>query len=303
MQNSSLAPVVLFVYNRPDHTRQTVEHLLNNHLSIETDLIIHSDGPKSESEVQNVQKVRAYLKTIHGFRSIQINERKSNYGLAKNIIEGVSQTINGFGKAIVVEDDLITSPYFLQYMNEALNFYNLEESVACIHGYVYPLAQNFIEPFFLKGADCWGWGTWKRAWDLFESDGQTLLDQIVKKNLEKEFDFNNSYPYLQMLKDQIAGLNNSWAIRWYASAFLRNKLVLYPPHSLVKNIGNDSTGTHSETTDQFDVELYQSKMSVKAPVQVNAKAYQAFANYFMSLKPPQKSFSQTIKKIFKQILK
>lgn len=301
MQNSSLAPVVLFVYNRPDHTRQTIEHLLNNNLSIETDLIVHSDGPKGESDTQKVREVRDYLNTINGFRSVQINERQANYGLAKNIIDGVSETIEKFEKVIVIEDDLITSPYFLQYMNDALNFYKLEESVACIHGYVYPLTKDFTEPFFLKGADCWGWGTWKRAWDLFEPDGQKLLDQIVKRGLEKEFNFDNSYPYVQMLKDQIAGLNNSWAIRWYASAFLKNKLVLYPHHSLVQNIGNDSSGTHCGTTTQFDVKLYHSRVIVQTEVQVNKKAYLAFISYFQSL-IPQKRLSKKIKEFFKKIL-
>jgi hypothetical protein len=300
----NLAPIVLFVYNRPYHTLQTINSLKNNILADQSDLVIYADGPKDEQNSIQVQEVINYLQTIDGFKTIHIHERKTNYGLAQNIIDGVSQTLVEHNKAIIVEDDLVTSPYFLQYMNDALDYYAEKEDVACIHGYVYPLDKTLPKPFFLKGADCWGWGTWKRAWDLFEPDGQILLDRIIEKGLAKEFDFDNSYPYLQMLKNQIAGLNNSWAIRWYASAFLKNKLVLYPNHSLVQNIGHDSSGTHSGVTSKFDIRLSTSKVPVEVEIAVSKAGYKAFVNYFNSIKAPNKmSFGKKIKNSLKNLLK
>jgi hypothetical protein len=129
-------------------------------------------------------------------------------------------------------------------MNEALDRFASDERVISIHGYVYPVQQTLPEAFFLPGADCWGWATWRRGWDIFNADGQALLDELKRRGLRKEFDFNGAYAYSTMLEGQIEGLNNSWAVRWYASAFLAGKLTLYPGRSLVHNIGNDGSGTH-----------------------------------------------------------
>ena len=241
---SELAPIVLFTYNRPLHTRQTVEALRKNELAAESELIVFSDGPKNEEVRSKVEEVRKYLKTITGFKRLQIYENEKNCGLANSIIDGVTKVVTEFGRVIVLEDDLVTSPFFLRYMNEALNRYEKEDKVISIHGYVDPVKTFLPETFFIKGADCWGWATWKRGWNLFEKDGLALLRQIQDQGRSKEFDFENSYDYTQMLKDQIAQKNNSWAIRWYASAFLKNKLTLYPGHSLVWNIGIDGSGTH-----------------------------------------------------------
>lgn len=298
----TLSPIILFVYNRLYHTEQVINNLKNNALADKSDLYIYADGPKSEDDNIKVQEVRAYLKTIDGFKNIHIQLQETNLGLAQSIIKGVTEIVNKFNKVIVLEDDIVASPYFLSYMNDALHYYEDKEDVASIHGYIYPVTQKVPQAFFLKGADCWGWATWKRAWDLFEPNSQILLDQIIEKGLEREFDFDGSYPYVQMLKDQVAGLNNSWAIRWYASAFLKNKLTLYPGNSLVQNIGNDSSGTHSDTTSVFDVPLYSSKVPVEREVIVSKEGYQAFVDYFNSSKTPnKKSFNKKIRDLFKRL--
>jgi len=298
----NLSPIILFVYNRLYHTEQVINSLKNNTLADKSDLYIYADGPKSEDDSIKVQEVRAYLKTIDGFKNIHIQLQETNLGLAKSIIKGVTEIVNKFNKVIVLEDYIVTSPYFLPYMNDALHYYEDKEDVASIHGYIYPVTQKVPQAFFLKGADCWGWATWKRAWDLFEPNSQILLDQIIEKGLEREFDFDGSYPYVQMLKNQVAGLNNSWAIRWYASAFLKNKLTLYPGNSLVQNIGNDSSGTHSDTTSVFDVPLYSSKVPVEREVIVSKEGYQAFVDYFNSSKTPnKKSFNKKIRDLFKRL--
>jgi hypothetical protein len=277
----ALAPIALFVYNRLDHTKETLDALRKNILAGQSDLIIFSDAPKTEKQVKAVHEVRKYLAKIGGFKSVTIVERPVNLGLANSIIDGVTKVCNDFGKVIVLEDDLVTSSYFLQYMNDALVFYEKEEKVISIHGYLYPVKQNLPETFFIRGADCWGWATWKRGWQFFNPNGQMLLDELVQRRLVNEFDFNGYYKFSDMLKKQIRGLNNSWAIRWYASAFLADKLTLYPGRSLVKNIGNDSSGTHCGTSDAYDVELSCNSVDiVKAPVVVSVEAYLVIANFF-----------------------
>lgn len=251
----SNAPIALFVYNRPWHTQQTIEALLRNDLVSESELFIFSDAAKDSSVIDAVGQVRAYVKSITGFKSIKIIERVQNLGLAKSIIDGVTRICNDFGKVIVLEDDLITSPYFLQYMNDALDFYEKEENVVSIDAYMYPIESRMPETFFLKDPGCWGWATWQRGWMLFEPNGDKLLAQLRRNNLEKVFDYDGSYPYTQMLIDQIKKRNNSWAIRWYASIFLQDKLVLHVCKSLVLNIGNDDSGTHGGKTDFYDVKL------------------------------------------------
>ncbi len=140
----------------------------------------------------------------------------------------MTEVLDRYQKVIVLEDDLVISPHFLQFMNEALDLYKKEDNVISITAYIYPVEGPLPETFFLRGADCWGWATWKRGWNLFQADGLALLKKLEEQKLERDFDFDGAYPYTQMLKDQISGKNNSWAVRWYASAFLAGKLTLYP---------------------------------------------------------------------------
>lgn len=280
------APIALFTYNRLWHTRQTVETLAANDLACETDLFVFSDAARSVSQEAAVQEVRDYIRTVTGFRSVSIVEREENLGLARSIIEGVTALVAERGRVIVLEDDLKTSRYFLRYMNDALEFYQEDERVASIHGYIYPVQRALPETFFLRGADCWGWATWKRAWDLFEPDGKKLFNELKKRNLLKEFDFNGAYRFSGMLEDQYLGRNASWAIRWYASAFLADKLTLYPGRSLVQNIGNDASGTHCGESRKYDVVLASAPVHVK-PVEVthDRLAFNAVSTFFASLKP------------------
>jgi hypothetical protein len=279
------APITLFVYNRPAHTRQTVEALLKNELAGESDLIIFSDAPKKPEAAEAVREVREYIRTVTGFRSVSIVEREKNLGLANSIIDGVTSVVNERGRIIVLEDDLVTSPYFLRFMNDALDLYEREESVISIHGYIYPVAEKLPETFFLRGADCWGWATWKRGWELFEPDGEKLLASLKIEHLEREFNFGGSYDYLGMLVSQVKGENDSWAIRWYASAFLKNKLTLYPGRSLVLNIGNDSSGTHCGATEIFSGDTIARPVAVGGiPIVANLEARSAVAKYFAAHK-------------------
>ena len=276
----SLAPIALFTYNRPYHTRKTVEALQQNKLSSETDLIVFSDGPKAGTTGDAVQQVREFLKTIGHFKSVRIVERASNYGLSANILDGVNQIISQYGKVVVLEDDLVTSPYFLNFINEGLRIYENDENVISMHGYLLPVNEKLPNTFFLRGADCLGWATWKRGWEIFQPDASQLLKRLIDSNQTKEFDFNGSYPYVQMLKDQIAGKTSSWAIRWYASAFLENKYTLYPGKSLVSNIGGDGSGTNNgfEYSLPAPVDMDPVQIS-RIEESQNVQAYHAFCNY------------------------
>ncbi len=301
----TLSPIVLFVYNRPWHTRQTVEALQKNELADRSDFFIYSDGPKDEQTGKAAQKVREYIHTIDGFKTVTIREREENMGLAGSIIDGVTAVMNEYGRIIVLEDDLVTSPFFLRYMNDALNLYEHDERVISIAGYIYPLSVKLPTTFFLRGADCWGWATWKRGWNHFEKDGQTLLNELYNRNLTKLFDFNGAYGYTQMLRDQIAGKNNSWAVRWYASAFLRECFTLYPGIPLICNIGLDGAGTHCGTSDVFDVKIAQEPISVR-PIDIieKSEARKAIEDYFRSLKlSPERKILRSIKNYLNNMIK
>lgn len=279
------APIILFVYNRPEHTKKVVESLLQNTLSKESELYIYADAAKDEAALDGVNLVRDYLFTVSGFKRIHIRLRETNLGVDENIISGVTDVLNMHDKTIVLEDDLVTSPWFLQYMNDALNFYQDREEVASIHAYTYPIQQKLKEVFFLKGADCWGWATWKSKWGLFERDGTKLLNRIIEQKLESEFNFDNTYPYVQALRDQAEGRTKCWDIRWYASAFLEKKLTLYPGQSMVHNIGHDASGSHCGDTRHFDVALAQSPLNIVTDVLLDADAYHAFADFLKTLPP------------------
>jgi len=276
-----LAPIALFVYNRPDHTRLTVEALKKNILAQQSDLLVYSDAPRSENQAAAVIEVRLYLRQITGFRTVTIVERQENMGLARSIIDGVTAIVNKYGRIIVLEDDLVTSPYFLTYMNDALEKYAAVDRVVSIHGYVYPVERPLPETFFLPGADCWGWATWQRGWDCFNGDGKLLLAELKRRKLARAFDYNGAYQFSRMLEDQIKGKNNSWAIRWYASSFLADKLTLYPGTSLVHNIGNDNSGTHCMESEKLNTRLSETPIRLgNIDIGPSSLARQAFEDFF-----------------------
>ena len=246
----NLAPIAVFTYNRLDLLKTLIQSLKKNSLSRNSTVYFFSDSWKSIADKKKVLQVRNFIKNISGFKKKKIILKNKNFGLAKNIINGISFVLKKNKKIIVLEDDLELSNKFLKYINTGLNIYKYEKKVASIHGWSLPInyKKNIPDYFFIKGADCWGWGTWKRAWKKFNPDGNELLNKIKYLNLEKKFNLNNSFNYFKMLKDQVEAKNNSWAIRWHASMFLQNMLTLYPKISLVQNNGTEY-GTHSN----FDI--------------------------------------------------
>jgi len=283
----NLAPIVLFTYNRFQHTLETLEALKANELAENSKVLVYSDGPKTNEDQFVLNQVRGYLRTLGGFKSVAVIERPRNLGLARSIITGVTEALNSYGKVIVLEDDLLTSRFFLKFMNEALELYENEEKVVSITGYTYAVTSALPETFLLRDPGCWGWATWKRGWRVFNEDGRALFDALSRGGLLRQFNYNNSYPYSKMLKNCISGKNESWAIRWYASAFLGNYLTLYPGTSLVHNIGNDRSGVHSRRSSLYDVKPSEKSIAVaKIPVCETEDARSAFEAYFRSLRRP-----------------
>jgi hypothetical protein len=274
------SPIALFVYARLDHTRRTVEALKRNVLAAESDLLVFSDGAKRQEVAIQVQEVRRYIRDIDGFKSVRIIEREHNLGLAASIIDGVSRTCDARGRVIVVEDDLITSPHFLTYMNDALDRYADAQQVAAISGFHPPFRVQMPETFFQCDAECWGWATWKRAWEKFNPNGAELLAELKRKDLCKTFDQDDTYPYVGMLEDQIAGRNDSWAVRWRATVILNNMLSLYPGRSLVCNIGLDGSGTHGGAVVVESATFNETPVSVRSiPLEHSSLAFREFARF------------------------
>lgn len=298
MQNPS--PIALFVYNRPEHTRRTLKFLKENLLADESRLFIFSDGAASAKDVERVNEVREIIKNAEGFKKIEIIERRANAGLANSIIEGVTKLVKQYGKVIVFEDDLITSPYTLQYFNNALNQYQNMSKVMHIGAYMYSLQnENLPETFFYRAATSWGWATWDRAWKHFEPDINTLMKQF---DAHKRFKFSieGTMNFWRQMQEFKTGKNNSWAIRWYASIFLQNGLTLNPAHSLVNNIGHDGSGVHSGLNDIYNV-VINPKPITYFPDQLheNAEAFAAIKNFLRNRKG---SLAQRILRFIKEKL-
>lgn len=284
MQN--LAPIALFVYNRPQHTRRTLKFLQQNLLADESRLYIFSDAAKNPSQQAAVNEVRELIKNTTGFKSVKITEQKENLGLANSIIEGVTQLVNDYGKVIVFEDDLLSSPHTLQYFNQALKKYQNEQKLMHISAYMYPLAgaDALPETFLYRAAHSWGWATWQRAWVNFNPDIDNLIAQFDKQKIN-DFSIDGTMNFWKQMQQFKAGKNNSWAIRWYASIFLKNGLTLNPTKSLIHNIGHDGTGIHSNIEKTYSVNINQKQIEdFPTFIQENKQAYKLIKTFLRNRK-------------------
>lgn len=281
------APIALFAYNRPGHTRKILESLSGNEGILESELFIYCDGSKNGEDNNNVDEVRSLVKSRNWAGKTNIVEREGNLGLAGSVIRGVTDLVNSHGSVIVLEDDLILSPQFLNYMNDALETYRDNPEVMHISGYLPPVKGDMPETFFFRGISSWGWATWKRAWERFEPASGKLLSRFLNRKQKKDFDFDKSIDFYNMLVDQHAGAIDSWAIRWYASVFLNGGLSLYPGWSLVNNIGHDGTGRHCHSTDIFDVQVANRKITrFEEKIGENIMAAKNIAQFYRAHKKP-----------------
>jgi hypothetical protein len=284
---NDLAPIVLFIYNRPDHTQKTLDALSQNNLASESHLYIFSDAAKNETERENVNEVRKKIKHVFGFKNITVCEQKTNQGLAKSIINGVTKIVNKYGKVIVLEDDLITSPHFLKYMNDALNLYSSYAGVASISGCNYPIDTSTLDKstYFLRLPLCWGWATWKDSWQEFNKDID-VIDELTKDQ-EKYINFDHTHNYLMQAVRNRSGKINTWFIYWYISLALKNRLTLFPQHSLVSNIGFDGTGDNCGISSNLSSQLYEKEVNIqKQPIIENLTALSLHKQFFKSIQLP-----------------
>lgn len=278
----STAPIILFVYNRPDHTLRTLKALENNNLASDSELFIYADAAKNEQSKAAVEQVREIISRNWKFKTVTLILRESNCGLAANVIDGVTKIVEQYGQVIVLEDDLVTSPFALEYFNDALNLYRHQDQVMQISGYGYPVKdiETLPETFFFRVANSWGWATWDRAWSHFNSDINNLTDDFTSEQIH-QFSIEGKENFWKQVKEFKAGKINSWAIRWYASVFKNNGLVLYPRNSLTQNIGNDGSGTHTAAETTYQVVLANKKITeFPQEIQEHAKAYQSIKYFY-----------------------
>lgn len=278
-----LAPILLFVYNRPEHVKRTLAALEQNILAKESELFIYSDAARSPQDEAFVAEIRKIIRTaLPFFKQVNIIERETNWGLARSIIDGVTTQINRYERVIVLEDDLIVAPYFLKFMNDALDTYQHEEKVGHIQACDFTQDASLPDTFLIKWTGSWGWATWKRAWKYFNPDGKALLEELQRRKLTYTFDFNGKYGYTRMLRRQTEGKNNSWAIRWNASLFLNDILSLNVGKSLVQNEGFDGSGTNCGGGNLYASRLWMNPIQVHriSPATENLQARNAYVRYY-----------------------
>lgn len=259
------APIAIFAYNRPSHLEAVLDALAQNPQARDSDVHIFCDGPKTAKQLEATNAVRAVADNARGFGRVEVVKRPENWGLSRSIVSGVSEICDRYGSAIVLEDDVVPTPFFLGYVNDALVRYRDDARVASVGCHTFDSGMELPETFFLDVPDCWGWGVWKRSWDSYEADGAALLARIREQKREAEFDFDGTYPYLQMLADQVLQRNDSWAVRWYARTFIDRSLTLYPRRPVTQNIGFDGSGVHGGRSPDYVVgKLLEAPISVHA---------------------------------------
>lgn len=285
-----ISPVVVFVYKRLYHTRKCISSLIQNKLAKYTPLYIFCDGSKNEADSAKVKEVRAYLHetldNTHFFKTTTIIERENNVGLMQNIKEGITQIVNKYGKVIVVEDDIVTARGFLNYMNDALNFYENTPRVMAISGFcAIRNKKNFANTFFMRYFDCWGWATWKRAWDIYKRDPEALLAKNYSESVLKDFNIQGSCNQWQQVIDNATGKICTWAIFFYAAIFFNDGLVLYSKEDMCKNIGNDNTGVHCGSTNIYYRKRLTSRLKINftSNIEKSQRAEDALRDFYNNM--------------------
>lgn len=294
----NLAPIVLFVYNRPEHTRQTLEALMANELAAESTLIVYADGPKPGADqklLSQIAETRRLIKERAWCKEVVLIESDTNKGLARSIVQGVTEVSDKYGKVIVLEDDIVTSKGFLKYMNDALTVYENEQQVMEISGFMFPVeSQNLPDTFFYNANSCWGWGTWKRSWSYYNDDALDLYTKLINKKPDwLAFNAYQKDEFRTQLIANIEGRIKTWAVKWHTSMYLNNGFVLHPKISLTKNIGFDGTGVNCGPNENMMSLNVADAIEVNRinSFTINETAHVALKNYFgIQHSPKKRSF-------------
>ncbi|GAA4883858.1 hypothetical protein GCM10023311_02660 [Flaviramulus aquimarinus] len=252
----SFAPIVIFAYNRPVHLQKTLNALALNQEAIESNLYIFCDGPKPNTNPENLKNINQVVKiaqTEERFKKVNVIVSDKNLGLSKSVINGVTKVIEAYGNIIVLEDDIIVGKHFLSFINKGLEVYKNEERVYGVTGYCFPSSKQIKDPtYFLPIMSSWGYATWVDRWNKINFNGYELLKEVQDRNLQSDLIFGH-LNYFQMLKDQVAGKNDSWAVRFYVSMHFNKGVFLFPNKPLLQNIGLDGSGLHCLTEDHKTV--------------------------------------------------
>lgn len=261
VMSGNFAPIVVFGFNRLQALKSTISSLLQNEEAKHSDLFVFVDGARKEKngEEDKVRAVQEFVRTIRGFKSLQYSFSEKNQGLATSIITGVGKVLDKYGKVIVLEDDLVVMPNFLNYMNQGLDFYEKNQAVmsVCGHSCKVETPNHYpYDAYFLTRSSSWGWGTWKNRWELVDWE---LKDWDTVMSHRKAFVKSQGSDVYKMLRDWKLGKNHSWAIRFCYTQFVLNKLSVVPNRSLVTNEGFDGDGTNCKRYSRFKIELNESK--------------------------------------------
>jgi len=278
------APIVLFTYNRPEHLRRTVEALKKNYLARQSELIIFSDGPKEGEDPHAVDEVRHCISTIRGFRCIGGKTQSRNVGLARSVIMGMTAIFKAYDRAIVLEDDLITAPDFLFFINMCLDAYKHDSRIFSVSGYTPNIDfSGYDKDIYLAPRTCsWGWGTWRDRWNKVDWEVKDFDSFIRSKQLRREFNCGGEDSSVMLLR-QMRGKIDSWAVRFYYSCFKNGGLCVYPTRSRVKNNGADGSGTHfTRMTSKYDIpyELQKSPFSLPVSIHTDKDILKRFAAFY-----------------------
>ena len=282
---SNLAPIAIFVYARPEHTKKMMESLIENSSAKESPIYVFCDNAKKEKDIENVNEVRKYMHEIESkniFKEIHIIEAEKNLGLANSIISGVTKIINEYKKIIVLEDDLVLSNNCIDYMNEALEFYEKNKKIWSISAYNVPIEipKEYDKDVYLSYRGCsWGWATWYDRWNDIDWDVKDY--KKFKISIKKRRRLNRGgNDMASMMDKQMQGLIDSWAIRWCYAQSKKDMYTVYPVKSLIYNEGLDGTGTHQSNTNRFSVVISDEKIKLDKDLKLNFQILKNFKNKF-----------------------
>jgi glycosyltransferase involved in cell wall biosynthesis len=274
-------PVAIFCYNRPEHLRRTIDALRQNEGAGESLVYFFSDGPAADKDREAVKAVRAILDDVRGFGEVRIVKNDVNQGLATSVIKGVTKVLAESPACIVMEDDLETSPWFLDFMNKGLAVYADDPAVFSVSGYCPPICvpkDYSAEGFRFPRINSWGWGTWRDRWEKVDWEVKDFDRFISDKEAVKQLSHQGKDLPVMLLKQQ-TGKIGSWAVRFNQACFRERKTNVYPVKSLVRNIGADGSGTHMDASGKYYTPLCQEPLQ-PLPAYENAFISRAFRRFY-----------------------
>lgn len=280
--NSPYAPIVLFAFNRPDHLKKTLNTLARCELAAQSRVIVVIDGPRHEEDRRKQEMIISDLHVVSGFESVEVRAREFNVGLEQSISNGVTAVTTEYGRAIVLEDDILVSPHFLRFMNDALNFYQNKKEVWHISGWNFPITDTDLPSSFLwRTALGWGWATWADRWQHYKRDPHTLIQCWDQIDIQA-FNLHGSFDFWDQVVKNASGQLHTWAVFWYSTIFEHGGLCLNPTKAMTTNIGFDGSGTHDadiEFTLAYDPQFDYAKDGLPTSLQENRKVVSAIIEY------------------------